>query len=193
MDRVPARPVIASRPNSPCRGNPAHPGLWLAGSLSLSRLDLLVAVIGLAEVFFETAWGIALRRMVGDGRLLAAYSRRESVRSATSVGGPGVAGLLIRAVGLVVALLVDDELSGQRRHGLGEISRTVRRRSATSPVSLGSRHPCWAHGDRPDADVAGDGVPGHDLELRYRRHPGTVQLYALRVLGLGPAASAGRS
>ena len=107
MDRVPARPVIASTAAATrAAATLLIPALWLAGSLSLSRLYLLVAVIGLAQVFFETAWAPRCRGW-WSMRPLAAHSRLELVRSATSVGGPGVAGLLIRAVGPAAALVVD--------------------------------------------------------------------------------------
>lgn len=72
---------------------------------------------------FEMPWGSALPRMVGRGALLAAHSRLESTRSATSIAGPGIGGLLVRSIGAGPALVVD-ALSGAR----------VRRSRLTSAV-----------------------------------------------------------
>ncbi|SCE86732.1 Predicted arabinose efflux permease, MFS family [Micromonospora coriariae] len=187
MDRVPARPVIVTAELTRAAATLLIPALWLAGSLSLSRLYLLVAVIGLAQVFFETAWGTALPRMVGHGALLAAHSRLESVRSATSVGGPGVAGLLIRAVGPAAALVVD------------ALSYLVSAATAWRALPHGPA----TVGDQPREPLltairAGLTVITRTPMLRAMALQATIwnsvtgatqalfMLYALRVLGLGP-------
>ncbi|MEV0274344.1 MFS transporter [Hamadaea sp. NPDC050747] len=107
IDRRPTRPVLIAADLARAAATCLIPIAWHFGFLTLPLLYAIAAVLGLGQVFFDTAWGSALPRLVGSGALVQAHSRLEATRSATGIAGPGLAGLLIRGVGAAPALFLD--------------------------------------------------------------------------------------
>jgi predicted MFS family arabinose efflux permease len=107
IDRRPTRQVLVAADIARAAVTCLIPIAWHFGFLTLPLLYAIAAVLGLGQVFFDTAWGSALPRLVGPGALVSAHSRLEATRSATGIAGPGLAGLLIRWVGAAPALFFD--------------------------------------------------------------------------------------
>jgi MFS family permease len=107
IDRRPTRPVLVVADLVRAAATCLIPIAWYFGFLSFPLLYAVAAVLGLGQVFFDTAWGSALPRLVGPAALVSAHSRLEATRSATGIAGPGLAGLLVRVAGAAPALFID--------------------------------------------------------------------------------------
>ena len=79
---------------------------WL-GVLTLPLLYGVALVVGILTVIFEVAYLAYVPHLVSRDRLTDANARLQATSSATDVAGPGIAGLLIAAVGAPVAILID--------------------------------------------------------------------------------------
>ncbi|WP_018348846.1 MFS transporter [Longispora albida] len=107
VDRLPVKPILIGAELLRAAATCAIPLAWALDALSFPLLYTVAAVLGAGQVLFDTAWGSALPRMVGRAALVTAHSRLETTRSATSIGGPGLAGVLVRFAGAAPALLFD--------------------------------------------------------------------------------------
>jgi MFS family permease len=81
-------------------------GAWL-GVLSLPLLYGVALVVGVLTVLFEVGYLAYVPQLVARHQLVDANARLQATSSAAEVGGPGLAGLLIAAVGAPVAILID--------------------------------------------------------------------------------------
>ncbi|AGZ42465.1 MFS transporter [Actinoplanes friuliensis] len=81
------------------------PLAWWADALSIWLLFGVALVHGVLTVFFDVAYVSYLPYLVGRDHLTEGNAKLASVRSAVSVGGPGLAGPLIGAFGAPVALV----------------------------------------------------------------------------------------
>ncbi len=79
---------------------------WL-GVLSLPLLYGVSLVVGVLTVVFEVGYLAYVPNLVSRHRLADANARLQATSSAAEVGGPGIAGLLIAAVGAPLAILID--------------------------------------------------------------------------------------
>ena len=79
----------------------------MAGILTLPLLYVASLVVGVLTVVFEVAYLAYVPQLVERDQLTAANSRLQATSSAAQVGGPGLGGLLIAAVGAPVAILLD--------------------------------------------------------------------------------------
>ena len=75
--------------------------------LSLAQLYVVALVLGTAQVVFSTADSALLPQVLDREQLVAGNGALQSSQSAATVGGPGVAGLLVQAAGAAAALVVD--------------------------------------------------------------------------------------
>jgi MFS family permease len=107
IDRVPRRPVLIL-------SNVARAAIIgtvpLAAALGGLRMELLYVVAflgGSLSVAFELAYQAYLPGLVSADRLVPANSALQASSSAADVGGPGIGGILVQAVGAPVALVVD--------------------------------------------------------------------------------------
>ena len=83
------------------------PVAWLAGVLTLPLLVGVAFLTGVAGVFFEIS-GFAYVPSLLPARDLAAANRAvQGSSTVTEVAGPGLAGLLVQAVGPPLAMVVD--------------------------------------------------------------------------------------
>lgn len=107
VDRLPRRPLLLA-----C--NLFSAGLLLSvpvadwsGTVTMTHLLAVALLTGTASVLFETAFAVYLPTVVDDAALPAANAALQGSESAAQVAGPGVAGLVARAVGAVGGLVVD--------------------------------------------------------------------------------------
>jgi MFS family permease len=83
------------------------PVAWSAGGLSLALLAAVAFVIGVGNVFFEIGGFAYVPTLVPKHRLSEANRAMQGSSTIAQVGGPGLAGLLVQAVGAPFALLLD--------------------------------------------------------------------------------------
>ncbi len=77
------------------------------GVLSLAQLFAVVMVSGVLTVFFDVAYQSYLPALVERDQLADGNSKLELSRSGAQIAGPGIAGLLIHAVGGALAIFLD--------------------------------------------------------------------------------------
>jgi hypothetical protein len=85
----------------------AVPVLWAFGHLDVEVLYGVAFLVGLMTTFYDIAWQAYLPSLVGTSRLHEASARLSLCDSGSQLVGPGLAGLLIRALSAPVALAVD--------------------------------------------------------------------------------------
>jgi MFS family permease len=85
----------------------AIPASAALGALSLPLLYVVTLVVGVLTVVFEVGYLSYVPSLVARHRLADANARLQATSSAAEVGGPGIAGLLIAAVGAPLAILID--------------------------------------------------------------------------------------
>jgi Transmembrane secretion effector len=107
IDRVPKRPVmlVCDLVSAALVASvPLAAWLW---HLTVAHLLAVAMLAGVASVFFQVAWTAYLPAMFDDDDLVGANSILQGSESATQIGGPAVAGLLVAAVSAVAGLVVD--------------------------------------------------------------------------------------
>lgn len=83
------------------------PVLWAFDHLSLAWLYGIAIVVGVASVFFDVAYQSYVPFIVSDDAIESANARLESSAQVSAVGGPAIAGLLLKVVSAPVVLIVD--------------------------------------------------------------------------------------
>jgi MFS family permease len=83
------------------------PAAWFAGELSVALLVVVALVVGAASVVFDIASFAYVPTLVTTPELPSANRAMQGSATAAQVGGPGVAGLLVQAVGAPAAVIVD--------------------------------------------------------------------------------------
>jgi MFS family permease len=83
------------------------PLAWWAGVLTIGQLYAVAFGVGVLTVFFDVAYQSYLPHLVGRRNLVEGNAKLESVRALAQLGGPALAGQLIRLLTAPVALLVD--------------------------------------------------------------------------------------
>ncbi|MGQ4487586.1 MFS transporter [Streptomyces sp. SAS_281] len=83
------------------------PLLWLAGDLRIEVLYVVAVVVGVASVFFDVAYQSYVPVLVPEEAIGAANARLEATAQISTLGGPALAGLLMRVVSAPVVMLVD--------------------------------------------------------------------------------------
>ena len=85
----------------------AVPLLSWAGVLAMWHLYVVALVVGVMTLFFETATHAYLPTIASRDKLIAGNARLQASSAVMQLGGPGVAGVLVAAVGAATSLLVD--------------------------------------------------------------------------------------
>lgn len=83
------------------------PLLAAVGGLTFGAVLVVAAVTGVFNMLFQLSYSNYLRSLVAKELLQRANSRFQATGSATRVGGPGVAGILVSAFGAPFALIGD--------------------------------------------------------------------------------------
>jgi MFS family permease len=162
----------------------AIPALYACGLLSLPALMLLVAATGTLSLFFDAADQAFLPSLVPERLLTSANARLEQSDAVAQSAGPLLAGVLIKAVGAPVAIVVD--AASYLASGLILATIPVKeaavpraeRRSLLTELREGTS---WAYGHRMLAPMA---LSGH---LWFLSHSILITVYVLYLLrGSGP-------
>ncbi|WP_432161037.1 MFS transporter [Streptomyces sp. NRRL F-5630] len=83
------------------------PVLWLTGDLQIEVLYVVAVVVGLVTVFFDVAYQSYVPVLVPEDDIAPANARLEATAQVSTLGGPALAGLLMRVVSAPVVMLVD--------------------------------------------------------------------------------------
>lgn len=83
------------------------PLAWWTGTLHMPQLYVVGLLCGVCTVFFDVAYQSYLPFLVGKERLVEGNARLEMVRSTSQIGGPTVAGGLVKLVGGPIAIATD--------------------------------------------------------------------------------------
>lgn len=136
VDRLRRRPVMVLADAGRCVCIGLVPLLALFGALRLWALDLVALTAGVLTVLFDVAYLAYVPSLVGEEQLAEANAKLELSFSTAAVGGPGVGGLLIQAVGAARAVTAD---AASFLVSLVALLRIRRREPAPEPVPEG-RH-----------------------------------------------------
>jgi MFS family permease len=107
LDRVRKLPVYIAGELLLAVGLITVPLAWYLGWLDMRWLYAIGFVLGTVSTTAGSAAQIVLTQVVPRERLVEAHARNALASSGADVAGPGIAGVLIRAVGAPVALLLD--------------------------------------------------------------------------------------
>jgi MFS family permease len=142
------------------------PLAWWAGVLTIWQLYAVAFTFGVFTAFFSVAYQSYLPHLVGRDNLVEGNAKLESVRALAQLGGPALAGQLVRLLTAPVALLVDAVAVGTSALFVARI-----RKREEKPAR------------RPDASVwreVGEGlrfVLGHRLLRAIAMCTGTTNLF----------------
>lgn len=107
IDRARRRPVLVASNLGRALFLGFVPALALAGVLRIEHLYAIAFLVGIFEVTFIVAYQAYVPALVQREALLAANSRLEMSNSASQIGGPAAAGVLVSLVTAPIAILVD--------------------------------------------------------------------------------------
>jgi MFS family permease len=107
LDRVRRRPAMIAADVGRCALLALIPLLSALGMLQLWVLYLVALGVGSLTVVFDVAYMAYVPELVGTDQLAAANTRLELSRSAATIGGPGLGGILLQVVGAARAILAD--------------------------------------------------------------------------------------
>ncbi len=107
LDRVRKLPIYIAGEATLAVAVVSVPLAWWAGVLDMRWMIAVALVMGSVYSVAGSAAQIVLTQVVPRSRLVEAHARNALASSGAEVIGPGLAGLLIKAVGAPIALLVD--------------------------------------------------------------------------------------
>ncbi len=107
VDRLPRRPILVLADLGRGLALATIPVAYVLDALSMSQLYAVGFVAGTLTVFFDVAYQAYLPALVERDQLVEGNAKLELSRSAASVGGPGIGGLLVAAVTAPYAIAVD--------------------------------------------------------------------------------------
>jgi len=115
------------------------PVAFLANSLRLEQLYLVVFLVGCLSALFDAAYPAYVPSLIGVERVVEGNSKLATSSSLAEIGGPGIAGTLVQVIGAPFAILVDSISFVVSAVSLGLI-RTVEaaRPAATAASSIRS-------------------------------------------------------
>jgi len=143
VDRLPRRPVLIAMDLTRAALIAVVPALAALGLLRMATLYAVAFLAGVATLVFDLAAQSYLPALIGRDRLMEGNARLEASRSAATIAGPGLAGLVAQVVGAPFAL-IGDALSF-----LGSAFFLARVRAPEAP-----------HAPDADADAGPRGVEG---------------------------------
>ncbi|MEV4754446.1 MFS transporter [Micromonospora sp. NPDC049559] len=170
VDRWPPRTTMIVSDLIAATAAAAVPVLWLTDMLSLPALVTVAFVIGSCAVVFRAALPRLVTRVVDPEQLGTANSMLYATESASTVVGPGLAGLIAQAVSAAVGMLLD------------AVSYLVSA-ACLARTRLAARTPDHAvavpEESLPRRIRAGVNVVAHDRYLRYFAGLAAVQNFGL--------------
>jgi len=107
VDRLPRRRVLIVADVGRCAALASVPVAWAAGSLTVGQLYVVSLVAGSLSVLFDVAYQSYLPELVAADQLVEGNGKLAATDAGAQVAGPGIAGLLIGAVGAANAVSAD--------------------------------------------------------------------------------------
>ncbi|MET9960240.1 MFS transporter [Streptomyces sp. NPDC006326] len=107
VDTLPKRRTMMWAAALRCLAVLAVPLLWAVGALRMEALYLVAIAVGVVTVFFDVACQSYVPVLVPEEDIATANARLEAAAQVSALGGPALAGLLMRAVSAPVVMLVD--------------------------------------------------------------------------------------
>jgi MFS family permease len=107
VDRMRRRSVLIAGDLARAAMLATVPVAWWLDVLTMWQLYVVAIGYGIGTVFFDVAYQSYLPHLVGRAKLVEGNSKLEAVRATAELGGPALAGQLIRMLTLPVALLVN--------------------------------------------------------------------------------------
>ncbi|MDX3188665.1 MFS transporter [Streptomyces sp. MN03-5084-2B] len=106
-DRIRHRPVLIAADAGRAVLIASVPVAALFGVLGMAQLLAVVLAVGVLGVFFDVAHQTYVPQLVAPEQLPEANARLQTNRSMAAVAGPGLAGVIVQALGIAAALAVD--------------------------------------------------------------------------------------
>ena len=107
VDRLPGRPLMIGCDVASLLLMVSVPAAARLGVLTVPQLLVVALLVGVATVFFATAYQVYLPALVAEPDLPGANALLQGSESAAQVAGPTLGGLLTQALGAVAGVLVD--------------------------------------------------------------------------------------
>ena len=107
VDRWPKRVLLIVTDAGRAVAIATIPVAYALGHLGLTQLFAVSFVVGILTVFFEVGYPAYVPELVAEDDLLPANSLFEASRSLAYVGGTGLGGVLVQAVGAPFAMVTD--------------------------------------------------------------------------------------
>ena len=124
VDRFPRRPLLVGADLLRLVLIGSVPVAWAFGSLTMTQLFVVALLAGACSVVFDLTFTSAVPDVVPADELDEANGRLELSGSSSRLTGPGLAGLVIAAVGGPVALVCDVASFASRRCSSGAAPRS---------------------------------------------------------------------
>ncbi len=189
VDRLPRRPILIAADLGRAAVLASIPIAALLGLLSIWQLYIALALTGVLTVFFDVAYEAYLPGLVGRESIVEGNTKLAFSSAAAEVAGPGLAGFLIQAVTAPIAILLD-ALSFL----LSVLSLAVIRKPEPPPSPAGPRKPIGHEVGEGIRAIWGNRVlrafilSGGTRSFFGNFYAALYGLYAIRELGMGPAA-----
>ncbi|WIX87107.1 MFS transporter [Amycolatopsis sp. DG1A-15b] len=106
-DRIRHRPVLIAADAGRALLIASVPVAALFGVLGMAQLLAVVLAVGVLGVFFDVAHQTYVPQLVAPEQLPEANARLQTNRAMAAVAGPGLAGVIVQALGVAAALVVD--------------------------------------------------------------------------------------
>jgi MFS family permease len=107
VDRLARRPILIIGDIGRAVALASIPVAYAFGELGIGQLFVVAFLVGVLTVFFDVAYQSYLPSLVAREELVEGNSKLQASASVAQLGGPGLAGPLVRLVGAPYAVLVD--------------------------------------------------------------------------------------
>src|SRR6266542_2525820 len=107
VDRLRRRPLLISSDAIRAVLLLSIPAAHLAGALRIEQLYLVVFLEGCLGSLFDAAYPAYVPSLIGVDRMVEGNSKLATSSSLAEIGGPGLAGGLVQAIGAPLAIFVD--------------------------------------------------------------------------------------
>jgi len=184
-DRIRHRPVLIAADAGRAVLIASVPIAALFGVLGMAQLLAVVFAVGVLGVFFDVAHQTYVPRLLPIERLPEANTRLQTNRSIAAVAGPGLAGVIVQALGTAGALAVDAasylwSALWLRRIETPDVRPEPRKRRLLREIGEGLR---VVRGDRILLTIGAHGAVSSFFQSA---HLAVVVVFLARDLGLSP-------
>src|SRR5204863_1890408 len=107
VDRLPRRPVLIATDLARALLLLSIPVAYVAGVLRIEQLYLVVFLESCLAAFFDAAYPAYVPSLIGPDRVVEGNGKLATSSSLAEIGGPGLGGGLVQAIGGPLAMLVD--------------------------------------------------------------------------------------